>query len=164
MASISSSTRAANRDGNAYSSWPKSVNKITRSNALLVLVCAMPGLITSLILSFLVSSYNPIPIPLFDASPDLIGISQSSSVRWDAVHFVSVAAKGYKYEQQLAFQPGWHGTLAIIGRVWKTIFGAESIESSISKAGVPFMLLLAGVRGCLLFRQACLSWMLLFRR
>lgn len=27
--------------------------------------------------------------------------------RWDAIHFVAIAQRGYEWEQLLAFQPGW---------------------------------------------------------
>lgn len=43
-------------------------------------------------------------LPRFDASGSVFG-------RWDAVHFFSVAERGYEYEQQAAFQPGWHALL-----------------------------------------------------
>lgn len=38
-------------------------------------------------------------------------------VRWDTVYFVAVAAKGYAYEQMLAFQPGIVGVLRLAGYV-----------------------------------------------
>lgn len=43
-------------------------------------------------------------LPRFDTSGSVFG-------RWDSVHFFSVAEKGYEYEQQVAFQPGWHALL-----------------------------------------------------
>lgn len=43
-------------------------------------------------------------LPRFDASGSVFG-------RWDAVHFFSIAERGYEYEQQVAFQPGWHALL-----------------------------------------------------
>ena len=125
---------------------------VLRSNVLLVLVCAIPSLITSLLLTFLASSWNPISIPLFDASPTLIGEGWSPVLRWDAVHFVSVAGRGYQYEQQLAFQPGWHGILAVVGRAWQWMPGGHYIEDDILGGSVPSMILLGGIRGCLLFR------------
>jgi hypothetical protein len=47
-------------------------------------------------------------LPSFDSSALLVsGPLGSSSLRWDAIHFVSIAKEGYRYEQQIAFQPGW---------------------------------------------------------
>jgi hypothetical protein len=93
---------------------------------------------------------------LFDASPDIIDVTSSPYVRWDAIHFLSVAARGYEYEQHLAFQPGWHAVLALIGRIYQFVVRSEntgqSLEGAITRASLPFMLLLAGLRGCLLFR------------
>ncbi|EJT50939.1 hypothetical protein A1Q2_07035 [Trichosporon asahii var. asahii CBS 8904] len=43
-------------------------------------------------------------LPRFDTSGSVFG-------RWDSVHFFSVARNGYEYEQQVAFQPGWHALL-----------------------------------------------------
>lgn len=152
MASPSSSVRAVKHGRHDSDNDLSVLDRITSSNTLLILACAIPGLISCLILLFLSSSYDPVPIPLFDASPDLINVDKSPFVRWDAVHFLPVAAGGYRYEQQLAFQPGWHATLAIIGRAWQFIFGTRSIETAIATASIPFMILLAGIRGCLLFR------------
>lgn len=54
-------------------------------------------------------------IPPFDSSHLLASASYSPTLRWDAVHFLSVARRGYEWEQHLAFQPGWHGSLRAAG-------------------------------------------------
>lgn len=44
----------------------------------------------------------------FDSSAQLLsGRESSTSLRWDAIHFASIAKDGYRYEQHIAFQPGW---------------------------------------------------------
>lgn len=54
----------------------------------------------------------------FDSS-HLVGAGSGNAtrpgLRWDAIHFVGVATGGYVHEQQLAFQPGWHGLLRLFG-------------------------------------------------
>lgn len=47
-------------------------------------------------------------LPAFDSSAQLLsGRESSTSLRWDAIHFASIAKDGYRYEQHIAFQPGW---------------------------------------------------------
>lgn len=129
------------------------LDSIANSDILLGLVCVIPATITYLILPLLTSRYNPIPLPLFDNSPALLGITGSPTVRWDAIHFLSVASGGYQFEQQLAFQPGWQLALRRVGAVWQAIFGGADLSSKeiVRGCGV-FMIFLAGARGCLLFR------------
>lgn len=51
----------------------------------------------------------------FDSS-HLLTSSNSPTLRWDALHFSTIAVEGYEYEQQLAFQPGWPGVMHLAGR------------------------------------------------
>jgi hypothetical protein len=61
-------------------------------------------------------------IPMFDTSPQLLSREfQPSSfwnyhdgARWDAIHYLSVATEGYRWEQQLAFMPGWPAVLRLL--------------------------------------------------
>lgn len=48
-------------------------------------------------------------LPHFDSSAQLLDPSSPApaTFRWDAVHFAAIARRGYEYEQQIAFQPGW---------------------------------------------------------
>jgi phosphatidylinositol glycan class V len=56
----------------------------------------------------------------FDSSASIVCIQEPSpTLRWDAVHFSSVALHGYQYEQQLAFQPGWPLIMRLSGEVVK---------------------------------------------
>lgn len=41
----------------------------------------------------------------FDSSHLIISDKDSAGLRWDAIHFGSIAIDGYQYEQQLAFMP-----------------------------------------------------------
>lgn len=60
-------------------------------------------------------------LPPFDSS-HLVASPTSkaghiSGLRWDAIHFASVAVDGYQYEQQLAFMPGWLYLMRLAGQV-----------------------------------------------
>lgn len=50
----------------------------------------------------------------FDVSGSVFG-------RWDAVHFFAIAERGYAFEQQGAFQPGWHVLLRLAGTLVATL-------------------------------------------
>ena len=56
-----------------------------------------------------------IPLKAFDSSHELVQTSGSITLRWDGLHFLAIAKKGYDYEQQLAFQPGWPGLIRVLG-------------------------------------------------
>ncbi|KAL1405821.1 ER membrane glycoprotein subunit of the GPI transamidase complex-like protein [Vanrija albida] len=58
----------------------------------------------------------------FDSSHLLVA-PPHPGLRWDAVHFLGVAARGYEHEQQLAFQPGWHGLLRLVGEGYALLRG-----------------------------------------
>ncbi|WWC58574.1 uncharacterized protein I303_101117 [Kwoniella dejecticola CBS 10117] len=72
-------------------------------------------------------------IPPFDTSHTLLTADQPSTgglpgLRWDAIHFVSIAKDGHTHEQQLAFQPLFMGILRLAGEVvscFKRIEGAD---------------------------------------
>ena len=58
----------------------------------------------------------------FDTSHELFEpTSAPSTLRWDAVHFASIALHGYQHELKLAFFPGWpwlmQCTSTVIGRL-----------------------------------------------
>jgi hypothetical protein len=114
------------------------------------LLSTLPSIITLALLHILRFPYNPIRIPLFDESPSLISGADHTGIRWDAIHFTSIASRGYEYEQQLAFQPGWQGVLWLAGRVWRRVGGAGSLLS-ISNGGSVIVVLLAGWRGLALY-------------
>jgi GPI mannosyltransferase 2 len=60
-------------------------------------------------------------VPLFDRSSLLVRPSTSSLVRWDAIHFLAAAERGYQYEQQWAFLPGISTTI----RAFTALLGHE---------------------------------------
>lgn len=60
----------------------------------------------------------------FDSSHTIAGTSEPG-LRWDALHFQAVATRGYQYEQQLAFQPGWHGLLYLLRNLGSGLRGTE---------------------------------------
>ncbi|WWD17943.1 hypothetical protein CI109_102388 [Kwoniella shandongensis] len=89
-----------------------------RSPTLLILCLAIATRLVHLTVLHILPSF----IPLFDTSPLLVSApssisSVSPALRWDAIHFASIATNGYEYEQQLAFQPGWMGILRLAGEV-----------------------------------------------
>ncbi|WRT64086.1 uncharacterized protein IL334_001015 [Kwoniella shivajii] len=55
-------------------------------------------------------------IPPFDDSHTILSNTLLPGLRWDAIHFMSIAKSGYEWEQQLAFQPGWMAMLHAGGR------------------------------------------------
>ncbi|WVQ71222.1 hypothetical protein IAR50_000747 [Cryptococcus sp. DSM 104548] len=67
-------------------------------------------------------------IPLFDSSPELLQHSPLPGLRWDAIHFASVASRGYEYEQQVAFQPGWLSVMRLAGEVVRWARGATVVD------------------------------------
>ena len=111
----------------------------------------IPSIITLALLHILRSRSNPFRIPLFDDSPLLINGGNHIGIRWDAIHFTAIASRGYEYEQQLAFQPGWQGVLWLAGRVWRLVIGGDPLDS-ISVGGTILVVLLAGWRGLALYK------------
>ncbi|EIW73174.1 hypothetical protein TREMEDRAFT_42227 [Tremella mesenterica DSM 1558] len=80
-----------------------------------------------IVLAILTRSFSSIllslsNVPLFDTSPYLLNTSStdrapSATLRWDAIHFSSIALHGYTYEQQIAFQSGWPILMRLAGEV-----------------------------------------------
>lgn len=121
------------------------------SNTRIFLLSTIPSILTLALLHILRSPYNPFRIPLFDDSPSLLQGGDHTGIRWDAIHFTAIASRGYEYEQQLAFQPGWQGVLWLAGRVWRMV-GVEGSLDSISSGGSVLVVLLAGWRGLALYK------------
>lgn len=121
-----------------------------KSNTRVFLLSTLPSIITLALLHILRSPYNPFRIPLFDDSPSLINGGDHIGIRWDAIHFTSIASRGYGYEQQLAFQPGWQGVLWLAGRVWRLKGGGGALDP-ISSGGSLLVVFLAGWRGLALY-------------
>ena len=70
---------------------------------LIILIATLSRLVPFLLLVIL----GRVSFP-FDSSHQLVSIGTApATLRWDAVHFTSIALHGYEYEQQIAFQPGW---------------------------------------------------------
>jgi len=122
-----------------------------RTGTLIFLLSTIPSLLTLSLLYLLRSPHNSFRIPLFDDSSALLSGQESTGVRWDAIHFTSIASKGYEYEQQLAFQPGWQGVLWLSGWLWRRLGGIGSINS-ISNGGTLLVVLLAGWRGLAFYK------------
>lgn len=93
------------------------------------------------------------PIGTFDASASLLSPPTSSgtpltplttytppTLRWDAIHFATIALQGYTFEQQLAFQPGWPLVMRIAGEgvCWarRLFAGLETDDSSLTSNDV----------------------------
>ncbi|KAK8865872.1 hypothetical protein IAR55_001020 [Kwoniella newhampshirensis] len=85
----------------------------SRSPTTLLLILAISSRLIHLTILHILSRF----LPLFDTSPLLLSGDDVPSplLRWDAIHFASIASKGYEYEQQLAFQPGWMGVMRLAG-------------------------------------------------
>ena len=50
--------------------------------------------------------------------PPISQISHTAvGLRWDSIHFASIAVDGYQYEQQMAFMPGWPLVMHMSGEV-----------------------------------------------
>ncbi|WOO83212.1 GPI mannosyltransferase 2 [Vanrija pseudolonga] len=84
----------------------------------------------------------------FDSS-HLVGAGSGKrpGLRWDAIHFVGVATGGYVHEQQLAFQPGWHGLLRLFGSAVASVRGrgVATVTTDDVLAGALLLSLLARV-------------------
>jgi len=121
------------------------------SNTRIFLLSTIPSILTLALLHLLRSPLNPFRLPLFDDSATLIEGQESPLIRWDAIHFTSIASKGYEYEQQLAFQPGWQGVLWLVGRCWRLVDEKASSIEAMTKGGSMLMVVLAGWRGLALY-------------
>ncbi|WVR05841.1 hypothetical protein IAU60_002867 [Kwoniella sp. DSM 27419] len=90
-------------------------------------------------------------LPPFDLSHTLLSPSNLPVLRWDSIHFATIALEGYRWEQQLAFQPVWQGILRVSGEVARVlggksllgveeIIGAGAVVSGLSWTGATVML------------------------
>lgn len=77
-------------------------------------------------------------VPPFDVSHTINTSTSLPGLRWDAIHFLSIAKDGYEFEQQLAFQPGWQVILAAagravarVGRGGDTVNDADLVQSAL---------------------------------
>ena len=84
----------------------------------------------------------------------------SVSLRWDAIHFVSIAREGYRYEQLLAFQPGWPVVIRYASLLARLLPGQEgskgvgerlSVDEVVRTGEVLASLSYAGA-ACMLFK------------
>ncbi|WVQ97334.1 hypothetical protein IAU59_004445 [Kwoniella sp. CBS 9459] len=97
-------------------------NRPTTTIVLLALIIR----ISHSIILHLLSSF----LPPFDASQTLVSSQShvSPGLRWDAIHFTSIALEGYQWEQQLAFQPLWQAILRLSGECLRYIRGGDAIN------------------------------------
>ena len=121
------------------------------SNTRIFLLSIIPSILTLALLHLLRSPLNPFRLPLFDDSAALLEGQESPLIRWDAIHFTSIASGGYEYEQQLAFQPGWQGVLWLVGRCWRLVDEKAASIEAMTKGGIMLMVVLAGWRGLALY-------------
>ncbi|WWC86193.1 uncharacterized protein L201_001066 [Kwoniella dendrophila CBS 6074] len=87
-------------------------------------------------------------IPPFDSShtlflDDTINTGRGTNsiipgLRWDSIHFLSIAKDGYQWEQQLAFQPLLLGILRILGGCLSWLKGRELNVQDIVFSGMIF--------------------------
>ena len=64
-------------------------------------------------------------LPCFDSSHQLLYDPALPTLRWDAVHYSSIALNGYNFEQQLAFQPGLPAIMRLTGEVVRFVTGGD---------------------------------------
>ncbi|KAJ4468226.1 glycosyltransferase family 76 protein [Lentinula aciculospora] len=81
---------------------------------------------------YVLAHWTSLWLPLFDASPSLVRISQWSKplLRWDVFHFAHIAEHGYVYEHEWAFFPG----LPFVMR----LFSGSNILLAVSITAVTF--------------------------
>jgi phosphatidylinositol glycan class V len=132
------------------SSSVKSVNDVTTT--WIFLLSTISPIVTFALLKILTSEHNPFRIPLFDASSSLCLPGDHSGLRWDTIHFSLIATKGYEYEQQLAFQPGWQGVLWFSGWLWRAATGKGERLDAVVRGSTVLMVIIAGWRGTALYK------------
>jgi phosphatidylinositol glycan class V len=74
-----------------------------------------------LLLTYLPSAY----LPPFDSSHLLVHHSPLGGLKWDAIHYTSIALHGYEYEQQGAWMPLWPLIMRYAGWIGYYIMGKE---------------------------------------
>ncbi len=84
----------------------------------------------ALILIFLLY-LQPLVLPTsshFDTSASLLDLPEwiLPLVRWDVLHYSSIAVHGYRHEHELAFLPGWPGALRGLLLGWRWLTGVRS--------------------------------------
>jgi hypothetical protein len=82
------------------------------------------SLVIKSLVPFLISLPSKTALP-FDSSHLLV--QDSPGLRWDAIHYASIALDGYRYEQQGAFMPLWLGMMRLSGEVLAYLRGRDSV-------------------------------------
>lgn len=91
-------------------------------------------------------------LPSFDSSHQLLSQHTPRTLRWDAIHFASIALHGYQYEQQIAFHPGWPATMRLAGEAGRWVTGEEIGIQHVTNGGVLVANLAFIGAGVMLFR------------
>jgi hypothetical protein len=135
------------------------LDAIDRSTFFQYIVCTLPSLVALILLHLLRSPLNPFQIPLFDTSSTLLEDSNgfdSPTLRWDAIHFLTIGKHGYAYEQQAAFQPGVVAIYRLIKSGLGLVLGKQGsadVEMTSLMLGYEVVgVAVAGLRSVALFR------------
>ncbi|WVQ62252.1 uncharacterized protein L199_000391 [Kwoniella botswanensis] len=114
------------------SSTPTPILKVTQSPTILLIILGTSIRLIHISLLYILSKL----IPPFDSSQSLLSPDNLPGLRWDAIHFASVAQNGYEFEQQLAFQPLLMGLLRLLGQSVVCIRGREMEVGDVIWSGV----------------------------
>lgn len=102
------------------------------SQSLTTITLLVAGLrqITVSLLYFITDSLN---LPPLDSSHRILDAGSTPGLRWDALHYASVALNGYGFEQQLAFMPLWPGIMRLAGElsVWSRTLLARFVTPAL---------------------------------
>ena len=99
---------------------------------LIILTATLSRLVSLLLLIILSHASSP-----FDTSHQLVSIiSAPATLRWDAIHFTSIALHGYEHEQQLAFQPGWPGIMRLAAESVRWLMAGQVGSEDVVMGGI----------------------------